>query len=452
MTKCARAFSIDHRSVRLFRFGLGIFILADLATRSPNFEAFHLESGLFPSRLTEHSFSIFSLYPSPYWTGLLFFVYGLLGIALIANYQPRVVSAICFVFALQLRARNSLLMYGADDLFRLGMLWSALLPSAKASETEKSFSNLLSIGALGQLFALYFCAGFSKSTNEWFTNPIATFAALSSDTYAKPIAQLFLPYDGLLVWSSRIVWLIERVGWVLFFSPWYHASTRMVAFVVFAGMHLMFGLFLHLELFPLMDVTMLALLLPSEFWDRLRVDDITKPASPPAYEPLLHKVAGVLIVLLLFLNISALPQIQRRVPTPVRRFSKAIGVYQAWSMFTPMPGISDGYYRLIGRTEGGALTDEFNRKLLQSWPMKPLDPQSEQGGFRWTRYLEELSVKNDPDINLAFIDYFCRKWTPPMENAEKREISLFHVHEATFAREIPVVTTMRTLATATCKP
>jgi len=442
--------SIDYRSLRLFRFGLGLFILVDLALRLQHFEAFMTESGVHPMHLVKRS-SLYALSHSPAWAGFLFLVTAAVGVGLICNYRPRLLSLSAFILIMSLRNRNQLLMYGADDLFRLGLLWSTLLPSGPSREGEKSFSSLASLGALGQIFALYFSAGMSKEFRVWVQDPIATFVALSSDTYAKPLTHLVLPYPKLLGWATISVFFIERAGWLLFFSPWRNADLRMAGVAIFALMHLSFGLFLHLELFPMIDIVFLTLLLPEKFWDYLQVKDTFRVVRPVRAEPLFAGAAVALLSIVLYVNICSIPQIGALPWQPVRRFAKSLGIYQAWSMFTPVPGLSDGYYRVISRSPAGEMADEFNKKLIPSWPVKPVDPQAEMGGFRWTRYFEEANAGGDEKIRKELLRYFCRRWKPNTPGAEAREISLYHFRETTLAPELPIVSKMNTIVSASCK-
>ncbi len=447
-----KIFSIDYRSLRLFRFGLGVVAVADICLRLTNFTAMHTEAGLIPSKVVTHSLSLFWLSHSPLWSGLLLALIAGAGVLLILDFHSRPVSLLLFVLFLSLRNRNPYITYGGDDLLRLGLLWSSLLPRGPSRAGETTFCTAASVGALGQLWLVYFCAGLAKTAHDWLSSPNATFVVLNSDTYAKPIARLITPHLTLLKWSAIGVFVTERFGWLLFFSPWRHAEARLAGFAIFAVMHLMFGLFLHLELFPLMDIVFLTLLLPEKFWNWLKVNDPLKIRPWPSYEQWIHQTAAILFVTLVYVNISSVPGVEHRPIPPVRRITGMLGIYQAWNMFSMDYTMTDGFYRVVGHAADGRWIDEINQVVLDSIPMKPVDPQALQGGFRWTRYFENLGASADESLNGAMIQYFCKRWTPDMEGAADREISLFHYSEITLAPVLPVIGQIRTLFRGPCKP
>src|SRR5438105_920028 len=107
MADWKRAFSIDHRSVRLFRFGLGVFIVADVFFRLQDFAAWHLESGVVPLRLVHSHMTLFALSSSPLWADTLFAIYVLIGLLLMTGLRPRTVSIAAFILAISVKNRNS---------------------------------------------------------------------------------------------------------------------------------------------------------------------------------------------------------------------------------------------------------------------------------------------------------------------------------------------------------
>jgi hypothetical protein len=446
-----RIFEIDFRSLRLFRFGLGTYAILDLLIRLGNFSAFHTESGVLPAQLIgETAFSLFLISTSSWWAAFLFVCIAICGALLILNTYPRLTSLAAFILALSLRNRNDLIIYGGDDLFRVALLWSALLPSGPSRQGEASFSSLASAGALLQLVILYLSAGLSKRPEHWLHSPNATFVALSSDTYAKPITRLILDHKSFLTFSAVSVFYIERFAWLAFFSPWWSAYFRLAAFVIFAGMHLSFGLFLHLELFPLIDITLLCLILPGKFWDWLKVAPPPLVEGPPRFEPWLQPFTLTFAILIFYATLATSPEFNSKPLRPVRKSLESLGLYQSWNMFAPIDGMTDNYYRVIGRTPAGQMSDEILQTTIDSFPTKPVDPQLEMGGFRWTRYFETVSAHDNELLNQGLLNYFCRKWDPGVPGSKKREISFYQFKETTLIPELPVVGTMKTVYSGIC--
>lgn len=405
--------AIDHRSLRLFRAGLGAFLILDILFRAVDFSAFYTDAGVFPLELalarSAHlaNWSLYYLSSSPMWASLLFTVTAIAGLLLIFNIRPRLVSLAAFILMLSLKNRNPLVDYGGDDLSRLALLWSAFLPSGPANAGEKSFSGPAALAAFVQVFALYFCAGMVKDTEAWFHDARGVYMALNGNTHARASASLLLPFPKLLSVLTVGVYLLERLGWLLFFSPWWPGVLRTVAVAAFATMHFSFGMFLHVELFPFIDITLLTLMLPPEFWDYLKVELKARPIPIPRLDAWLAPLAAILAVSFAYLNISYLPQINRQPLTAIRSAASFLGANQSWSMFAPIDDVLDGYHRMLGETEHGSV-NLITGQQIDALPIKPVDVQAEQGGFRWTRYLETSRAQDDR-VRRRLLQYFCDK-------------------------------------------
>lgn len=410
-------FAIDFRSLRLFRFGLGIYLIFDLLLRLADFTSLHTNSGVLPSALardlapgTLRMFSLFYFSDSLWWTGFLFAVMAVCAVLLICNYRTRVVSLITFILAMSLKHRNEFVVYGGDDLFRLCLMWSVFLPSGPPQEGQKDFSGPAAIAIFLQVFALYFCAGMHKTYDAWFVDPRGAYMALSASTYSRPLASVLLQFPTFLEFSTMAVFLVERAGWIVFFSPWYSGPLRTLGVVMFASMHTIFAFPLHLELFPVIDVVLITLMLPTWFWDRFGV------ALPPAIiprirlDPYLAPVALGMAIILTYVNIALFPDFKMQVLKPIKKFARALSMNQQWGMFSPIDGISNGYHRIIAKTPDGLNVDLLNGRVLDAFPLPPIDVQKEQRGFRWTRFLD--SVAGEKRLLDSTLDYLCRTWRP----------------------------------------
>ncbi len=401
-------FAIDFRSLRVFRAGLGAFLLLDLFFRFKDFTSLHTDSGVLPARLLDHGISLFLLSDTHLWAVTLFAAMAACGVLLILDVRPRLVSILAFVLALSLRNRNPFMSYSGDDLFRLALLWSAFLPSGPRVLGEKNFVNPAALAVFVQVFALYFCAGMHKELDAWWEDGRATFLALNSVTYARPQAAFLLGYPTLLTYASGAVLVLERLGWLLFFSPWRHAEFRILGCFVLAAMHLSFGFLMRLELFPLIDSTLLVLLLPSEFWDRLGVRAAFTPVPAPTADRYLAPVALALVTVVAAINISHLPQFDRRLWRPLRQFTAYTGLNQAWSMFTPIDQVTNAYHRLIATSPDGRKVDLLNERELTQFPTRPVNAQGEQRGFRWTRYLDAIVFHEQERYRQRLLEFFCK--------------------------------------------
>lgn len=400
--------AIDFRSLRLFRSALGALLLFDLFFRARDFTSFFTEVGALPASLVENKLSLFLLSNSPFWAGFLFISLAVCAVFLIGDRQVRLASLLAFALALSLRNRNPFIGYGGDDLLRLGLLWSAFLPAGPRKSGEIAFSGASALSVFLQISVIYFCAGMHKDALAWWHDGRAAFMALSGGTYSRPQAALLLQFPAFLHVASAGVFLLERFGWLLFFMPERSGWFRLVGCLLFAAMHLSFGLFMYIELFPLIDTAFLLLILPTGLWEKLKLSPLPNTVSPFRFEPVIASVALALSVTVAAFSISRIPQVDRQLPKPVRQIVHVLGLDQKWSMFSPVDRVSDGYHRLIATAPDGRKVDLLNNREIAVLPPAPANVQNEQRGFRWTRYLDNLMVERHADVQRQLLAYLCR--------------------------------------------
>lgn len=399
--------AIDFRSLRLFRSSLGVLLLFDLVFRLSDFRSFLTESGAFPAELVENKLSLFLLFPSTFWAALLFATLAVCGVLLIWDWRPRWISLLAFALALSLRNRNPYVGYGGDDLLRLGLLWSVFLPSGPRQENEKYFVGPTSIALFIQISVIYLCAGMHKDIAAWWHDGRAAFMAMSGGTYTRPQAALLLQFPSFLNLASAGVFWLERLGWILFFLPGGQGWFRLTACVLFATMHLSFGLFMSIELFPLIDLAFLFLLLPPEFWEKLKIGSPLGPTPMGRTEPAIAYSGLLLSILIATYSLAGIPQVDRQLPKPARQVVNLLGIDQKWSMFAPVDRVSDGYHRVIATAPDGRKLDLLNGREIETLPPAPFNVQSEQRGFRWTRYLDNLLFRHFEKAQSRMLTYLC---------------------------------------------
>ena len=119
------AFSIDLRSLALFRMGLAATLLYNLATRSRDLVAMYTDSGYLPvatwrATVDVSFWSLHGLRGETTFIVLLFLLHAVAGVALLVGYRARLASCLAWLLLVSLHHRNPLLLSGGDVL--LGML------------------------------------------------------------------------------------------------------------------------------------------------------------------------------------------------------------------------------------------------------------------------------------------------------------------------------------------
>ena len=206
------AFALDHRALAVFRIGLGLLLLSDLFSRTLDFDAHYTEAGVMPLESAEDFSTHAPLLPlhlvseSSVWQGALFVFLSLFAVGLCLGLYTRfcVVGAWFLLGAIQ--ARNPLLLYGADNVLMLLLLWSVFLPlgskwgidSWRYSAAKRNvFVSLGSVAYVLQIGVIYFFSFLSKKGEAWM-NGTAVETVLHLDQYTAPLGRELLSYPSLL--------------------------------------------------------------------------------------------------------------------------------------------------------------------------------------------------------------------------------------------------------------
>lgn len=129
-----RLFSIDTRSLSLFRVGLALLLLADLVTRAPLLAAFYTDGGVMPRGFViDHlqdvwSFSLHLASGRPYFQAFLFVCAGLAALLLLVGYKTRLMTLVSWALLASLHVRNPEVLSSGDILLRVLLFWGLFLP------------------------------------------------------------------------------------------------------------------------------------------------------------------------------------------------------------------------------------------------------------------------------------------------------------------------------------
>lgn len=418
-------FSIDYRSLILYRTLLGGLLVLYAAERLRGVEAFYSDNGVLPREYLwlskSHLPSLFMLSGSVWWATALLTVLLGLGLLLMARFGEQFVSLLAFILVLSVRNRNSAVTSGADDVIAMLTLWSIFLPTTRGGETRAEFCSLVSILATLQIALFYICVGWLKDIDAWFWQPNAAYYALSIPSYAVPLGQKMLHFPVVLQVATVLTFLWERFAWLLLFSPIFFSRFRTAACFGYMLMHIGFGFFLELGLFPAADVTLIVLLLPRNFWDfvlrtREVKIDTAQSLQLRSLKWLINGTASVIFALILWNNVNSL-YAYWRIPKPIYRLSQIIGAQQRWDMFAPAPRFNDGWVVVEGKTASGKSVDPVNKKDRVVARERPKDEAARWPQALWSALISRLR-ENGP-LKARFPDFLCEQWnrthTDPLE-------------------------------------
>lgn len=305
MNLLTRIFTLDLRSIALFRVLLGVLLLCDLLLRSVDISEFYTDAGVLPR---EHLLAIsnkwyWSLHAASgtlWWQVLLFTAAGIAAVALIVGYRSKVAALISFVLLASLLNRNGLILQGGDQLLVIMCFWSVFLPlgarysfdasllpqfqhdpniNVGRTDISQSYFSVATVAIVFQILYLYFFTAIMKTGDAWLVRFDAAFYAVSLQQFATPVAEWIKQFPTLLELATRYVIFVEFVGPLLVLCPFFWPWIRLTGLLLLASLHFAFLLMLHIGLFPLIDFMALSLLLPSAAWIVVKKRKATKPVQ-----------------------------------------------------------------------------------------------------------------------------------------------------------------------------
>ena len=178
------AYSLDLRSVALFRIALGAMILIDLAMRAVDLNVFYTDWGVLPRGAYLDKFTNplrFSIHlMSGVWQfeAVLFLIAIAFAVALMLGVRTRLVTIVSWFLLVSLEMRNPVILQGGDVYFRLLLFWAMFLPlgalysvdSALNTSDPPRQNRFFSYAGLALLLQVAFVYCFSvamKSGREW---------------------------------------------------------------------------------------------------------------------------------------------------------------------------------------------------------------------------------------------------------------------------------------------
>lgn len=275
-----RAFSLDPRSLALYRVGLGGLLVADCLLRGRDFSLMLAPDGILPPDLVRRSFadaghwSLALIRDAAWWNGTVLGLEGLAGVLLVCGIRPRLATIIGWVAVVSLIRRTATATNAGDLWLACQLLWASFLPlgsrwSLDGRRGTGGFppAAVLSVATAAlvlQLGAVYLGAGLAKCNAGWFTG-VALQRSLSVHDHGTPLGETIGAIPWLVTPLQWAVPLVElAVPLVLLGRP--SPRARLALVVLGISFHVGVGCIMSLGLFPAVGIVAWLPLIPAAAW------------------------------------------------------------------------------------------------------------------------------------------------------------------------------------------
>lgn len=289
-------FSIDVRSLALFRMVLAGILLCDVFTRLSNLFAHYSDGGILPRHALlkfDNSFwewSIHMLSGASEVQLVLFFIQIVAAVFLLIGFRSRLMLFISWFLLISLHSRNFLLLQAGDVYLRVLMFWGLFLPlgatwsidralATNEPKRDQSVFSAATVAILLQVFIVYFFTALLKLHPIWTQEGSAVYYALSIDQLVLPLGHWIYQFGDVLKFITFATLYFEFIGPFLPFIPYKNDRFRMLAIFLFLTLHIGFVFTLDIGLFPYICMMAWLLYLPSSFWNKILQRQLAGPRS-----------------------------------------------------------------------------------------------------------------------------------------------------------------------------
>jgi len=451
--KLQELFGIDLRSLALFRIGLGVAVLADVAIRAFDLVGLYTDRGVLPRDLLLSMEGPGVYLSAHYWAsadpllqGALFAITAVCAVALLVGWRTSLATLACWYLVASVQIRQPLAYMGGDSILRLLLFWGLFLPLAARFSLDKAqgrvrprpdrFVSGATVAVLLQVCLIYWVTALRKTGDLWWSGQ-AIFYALQLDELATPLGVLMRDYPTVLETLTYVTLGLELFGPFLAFVPIRTAAFRLTIIGVFWAFHAGMAVTMNIGLFPLFSMVAWLPFVPTQAWTWCGGSTSTAAEPPSDWRARLASMAAVLFLTYIIALLAERARVIPRVlPAPVKAVGTALRIQQAWSMFAPDPS------RVTRRTD--------IRKTMHDGS-QVTEPAATS--FRWAVYVDRAVTAPSPDRPLAqslrrFADHRCRE-TGPDDRSRVERLEII-VHERQIDHLEPTQPRTRTVIDARC--
>ena len=282
--KIADVFGADLRSLATFRIVLALLALSDLFNRATDLTAHYADAGVMPRAdllqqvLSPYAFSLNLLNGGILFQALLFGIAMLAAVCMLVGYRTRLMTFVVWVLLLSIQVRNPLVNGSESPFLRMLFFWGMLLPLGAYWSVDRvrsalprpspRFMSVATFGLFLQIAFVYWFTAVLKSGAEWQVDHTALYYALSLDQIATPIGHYLLNFPSLLQVLTFGTFLLEALGPLLLFSPFFTGPVRTGAALAFMSLHFGIWLTMDIGIFPWVSAFCMVCFFPTWFWNR----------------------------------------------------------------------------------------------------------------------------------------------------------------------------------------
>lgn len=282
--KVVDVFGADLRSLAIFRIVISLLALADLAIRATDLTAHYTDAGVMPrvvlveQVLNPWVFSLNLMNGGYLFQVLLFGVAALAALGMLVGYRTRLMTFVLWLLLLSIQVRGPLLNGSESPFLRMLLFWSILLPLGAYWSVDRvrsalprpspRFLSLATFGLFLQIAFVYWFTAALKSGPEWRVDHTALYYALSLDQLATPFGHYLLNFPSLLQLLTFGTFVLEVVGPILLFCPFFTGPVRTGAALAFMSLHFGIWMTMDIGIFPWVSAFCMVCFFPTWFWER----------------------------------------------------------------------------------------------------------------------------------------------------------------------------------------
>lgn len=282
----------DYRSLALYRFLMGLVVMADVYYRIPDLVSFYTDVGLVPRALFMNemgmpwSFSLHFANGSAGFIWVMFVIHFIFGMMMSVGYKTRWATIGAFIMTVSLHNRNWLVNNGGDDILRAVLFISIFLPLSRCFSLDSALrrdkeplDNPVHVSTWGwmyfaQIVCIYFVSFVLKDHPMWRKDFSAVYYASRLDIFASPIGVWLRQYPVVQTLTTIYTIVLEGLGPVLlvfsfcFGRFWW--IVRLIVIALFLGLHMGIIATMWIGVFPWLCLVIWLIFIPTPFWEKLR--------------------------------------------------------------------------------------------------------------------------------------------------------------------------------------
>lgn len=476
-----QTFTMDTRSLAVFRVALGLVILFSLLERIPSFAQLILEDGILPQAAMMESvqgqvyWTLYQLSTSDAWAWTLLFATMVCAGLFASGMGWRVAGIALWILLHSLHVRNPWLQNSGDRLLLFLLLWGLFLPLGKhlrlwgkrnttGENQPESVVGAATVALVLQFVFLYSFGALHKAGDEWRVDYLAITQALEQECMTTALGDWLRGFPSLCQLLTFIVFWTELLLPLLLFVSWKNHWWRLLAVGFTFALHLGLWSTMVLGWFPWISCVLALPLIPSQFWDFLSARGLHW--LPSKVIPVRQSVlswpgqwsCGAILTFVILSNLQTLPEPNftkistlgdtlpetwqpgwQRLSEATDSIGQAFGLHQTWTMFSPRPYQEDGWIILRATLANGRQVDLWPilQGKLEAVPVPTTrrpEPITGYPSARWRKYFENAIWKTDPVRLLRPLSaHVTRQWNaarPAEEHAVRLEV-VFRYREHT---------------------